>query len=160
MDNKLLKLIENDASLTPEQLATMLDKEVGDIKKLIKQYENEGIILGSKSLIDWDKTDREYVTAFIEVKIQPQRDLGFDKVAERIYNYPEVKSLYLMSGGFDFVVLLEGKTMKEIAYFVAQKLSTIEFVTATSTHFVLKKYKDKGVVYTSPEVDERGVGGV
>ena len=160
MDNKLLQLIENDASLTPEQLATMLDKEVGDIKKLIKQYENEGIILGSKSLIDWDKTDREYVTAFIEVKIQPQRDLGFDKVAERIYNYPEVKSLYLMSGGFDFVVLLEGKTMKEIAYFVAQKLSTIEFVTATSTHFVLKKYKDKGVVYTSPEVDERGVGGV
>jgi DNA-binding Lrp family transcriptional regulator len=160
MDNKLLQLIENDASLTAEQLATMLDKEVGDIKKLIKQYEDEGIILGSKSLIDWDKTDREYVTAFIEVKIQPQRDLGFDKVAERIYNYPEVKSLYLMSGGFDFVVLLEGKTMKEIAYFVAQKLSTIEFVTATSTHFVLKKYKDKGVVYTSPEVDERGVGGV
>lgn len=160
MDNKLLQLIENDASLTAEQLATMLDKEVGDIKKLIKQYEDEGIILGSKSLIDWDKTDREYVTAFIEVKIQPQRDLGFDNVAERIYNYPEVKSLYLMSGGFDFVVLLEGKTMKEIAYFVAQKLSTIEFVTATSTHFVLKKYKDKGVVYTSPEVDERGVGGV
>ncbi len=160
MDNKLLKLIENDASLTAEQLAVMLAKEVGDIKTLIEKYEKNGVILGRKALIDWDKTDREYVTAFIEVKIQPQRDLGFDKVAERIYNYPEVKSLYLMSGGFDFVVMLEGKTMKEIAYFVAQKLATIEFVTATSTHFVLKKYKDKGVIYTSPEVDERGEGGV
>ena len=160
MDNKLLQIIENDASLTPEQLAVMLDKEVGDIKTLIKKYENDGVILGRKALIDWDKTDREYVTAFIEVKIQPQRDLGFDKVAERIYNYPEVKSLYLMSGGFDFVVLLEGKTMREIAYFVAQKLATIEFVTATSTHFVLKKYKDNGVIYSTPEVDERGVGGV
>ena len=160
MDNKLLQLIENDASLTADQLAVMLDKEVGDIKTLIKNYENEGVILGRKALIDWDKTDREYVTAFIEVKIQPQRDLGFDKVAERIYNYPEVKSLYLMSGGFDFVVMLEGKTMKEIAYFVAQKLATIEFVTSTATHFVLKKYKDKGVVYKAPEVDERSEGGV
>ena len=160
MDNNLLQLIENDASLTPEQLAVLLDKEVGDIKSLIKKYENEGVILGRKALVDWEKTDREYVTAFIEVKIQPQRDLGFDKVAERIYNYPEVKSLYLMSGGFDFVVMLEGKTMKEIAYFVAQKLATIEFVTSTSTHFVLKKYKDKGVVYKAPEVDERSEGGV
>ena len=160
MDNKLLKLIENDASLTVEQLAVMLGKEKGDIATLIKQYEKEGVILGRKSLIDWDKTDREYVTAFIEVKIQPQRDLGFDKVAERIYNYPEVKSLYLMSGGFDFVVMIEGKTMKEVAFFVAQKLATIEFVTSTSTHFVLKKYKDNGVIYKAPEKDERGVGGV
>lgn len=160
MDNKLLQLIENDASLTPEQLAVMLGKDVEEIKALIKKYESEGILLGRKALVDWEKTDREYVTAFIEVKIQPQRDLGFDKVAERIYNYPEVKSLYLMSGGFDFVVMLEGKTMKEIAYFVAQKLATIEFVTATSTHFVLKKYKDKGVVYAAPEIDERSEGGV
>ena len=160
MDNKLLTLIENDASLTTEQLAVMLGKEKGDIAKLIKQYESEGVILGRKSLIDWDKTDREYVTAFIEVKIQPQRDLGFDKVAERIHNYPEVKSLYLMSGGFDFVVMIEGKTMKEVAYFVAQKLATIEFVTSTATHFVLKKYKDNGVIYKAPEKDERGVGGV
>ena len=160
MDNKLLKLIENDASLTAEQLAVMLGKEKGDIATLIKQYEKDGVILGRKSLIDWDKTDREYVTAFIEVKIQPQRDLGFDKVAERIYNYPEVKSLYLMSGGFDFVVMIEGKTMKEVAFFVAQKLATIEFVTSTSTHFVLKKYKDNGVIYKAPEKDERGVGGV
>ena len=160
MDNKLLTLIENDASLTSEQLAVMLGKEKGDIAKLIKDYEKDGVILGRKALIDWDKTDREYVTAFIEVKIQPQRDLGFDKVAERIHNYPEVKSLYLMSGGFDFVVMIEGKTMKEVAYFVAQKLATIEFVTSTATHFVLKKYKDNGVIYKAPEKDERGVGGV
>ena len=160
MDNKLLALIENDATLTAEQLSVMLGKEKGDVAKLIKEYENSGVILGKKALIDWDKTDREYVTAFIEVKIQPQRDLGFDKVAERIYNYPEVKSLYLMSGGFDFVVMIEGKTMKEVAFFVAQKLATIEFVTSTSTHFVLKKYKDNGVIYKAPQKDERGVGGV
>lgn len=158
MENKLLSIIENDATLTPEQLAVMLGKEVGELRQMIENYEKEGVILGRQALIDWDKTDREYVTAFIEVKIQPQRGLGFDKVAEKIYNYPEVKSLYLMSGGFDFVVMIEGKTMREVAYFVAQKLATIEFVTSTATHFVLKKYKDKGVIYKAPEVDERGVG--
>lgn len=160
MENKLLKLIENDATLTPEQLSAMLSKEVGEIRSLIESFEREGVILGRQSLIDWDKTDREYVTAFIEVKIQPQRDRGFDTVAEKIYNYPEVKSLYLMSGGFDFVVMIEGRTMREVAYFVAQKLATIEFVTSTSTHFVLKKFKDKGVVYKAPELDEREIGGV
>ncbi len=160
MENKLLKLIENDATLTPEQLSAMLSKEVGEIRAIIESFEREGVILGRQSLIDWDKTDREYVTAFIEVKIQPQRDRGFDTVAEKIYNYPEVKSLYLMSGGFDFVVMIEGRTMREVAYFVAQKLATIEFVTSTSTHFVLKKFKDKGVVYKAPELDEREIGGV
>ena len=158
--DKLLKLLEDDATLTAEQLSVMLDKEVGEIKDIIQKYERDGVLLGYKALIDWDKTDREYVTALIEVKIQPQRDLGFDKVAEKIYNYPEVTSLLLMSGGFDLAVMIEGKTMREVAYFVAQKLSPIEFVTATSTHFVLKKYKDKGVIYKAPEVDERGHGGV
>lgn len=158
--DKLLTLLENDATLTAEQLSVMLDKEVGDIKNMIKKYEQDGVLLGYKALIDWDKTDREYVSALIEVKIQPQRDLGFDKVAEKIYNYPEVTSLLLMSGGFDLAVMIEGKTMKEVAYFVAQKLSPIEFVTSTATHFVLKKYKDKGVIYKTPEVDERGYGGL
>ncbi len=158
MNNTLLSLIEKDATLTDAQLAAMLDKEKGDIKKMIDEYEREGIILGRQTLIDWDKTDREYVTAFIEVNIQPQRDCGFDKVAEQIYNYPEVKSLYLMSGGFDFVVMIEGKTLREVAFFVAQKLATIENVTSTATHFVLKKFKDKGVIYKSPDIDERGVG--
>ncbi len=154
--DKILTLIENDARLTAEQLAVMLDKETGDIKKAIERYEHDGVILGYQALIDWDKTDREYVTAFIEVKITPQRDLGFDKAAEKIYGYPEVKSVYLMSGGFDLALIIEGKTMREVAFFVAQKLAPIEYVTSTSTHFVLKKYKDKGIVYGAPETDERG----
>ena len=154
--DKLLKLLEDDATLTTEQLAVMLEKEEGDIKKMIQTYEKNGVILGYKTLIDWDKTDREYVSALIEVKMMPQRDRGFDRVAEKIYNYPEVQSLYLMSGGFDLSVIIEGKTMKEVAYFVAQKLATVEFVTATATHFVLRKYKDKGVIYGAEETDERG----
>lgn len=153
---KILKLLEDDANLKAEELALMLSKEVGDVKKMIEKYEKDGVILGYQTIIDWDKTDREYVSALIEVKVMPQRDRGFDKIAEKIYNHPEVKALYLMSGGFDFTVLIEGKTMKEVAYFVAQKLAPIEFVTSTATHFVLKKYKDKGVIYSIPEVDERG----
>jgi DNA-binding Lrp family transcriptional regulator len=154
--DKLLTLLENDSTLTAEELSRMLDKEVGEIKQMIEKYERDGVILGYHTLVDWDKTDRESVSALIEVKVMPQRDRGFDKIAEKIYNHPEVKSLYLMSGGFDFTVIIEGKTMKEVAYFVAQKLAPIEFVTSTATHFVLKKYKDKGVVYKIPEIDERG----
>ena len=155
MDN-MLKILEDNANLTPEQLAVMCNKEVGDIKKFIEQNEKDGVILGYKTMIDWDKTDREYVTALIEVKITPQRDRGFDRVAEIIYNYPEVQSLYLMSGAYDLCVLIEGKTMREVAYFVAQKLATIDDVISTATHFVLRKYKDKGVTYGVVEVDERG----
>ena len=154
--DKLLALLEDDATLTAEQIAVMLKKEVGDIKELIAKHERDGVILGYKTLIDWDKTDREYVTALIEVKIQPQRDRGFDKIAEKIYNYPEVKSVYLMSGGFDLAVFIEGRTMREVAFFVAQKLAPIEYVTSTATHFVLRKYKDKGVVYGAATIDERG----
>ncbi|MBO5261517.1 MAG: Lrp/AsnC family transcriptional regulator [Clostridia bacterium] len=155
--NKLLKLLEDDATLTPEQLAVMLSKEVGEIKTIIDKYEKEGVILGRKTIIDWDKTDSETVNAIIEVKVTPQRDRGFDRIAEKIYNYPEVKSLYLMSsGGFDFTLLLEGKTMREVALFVTQKLAPIDSVTATATHFVLRKYKDKGVIYGVAEIDERG----
>ena len=160
MDKKLLALIENDATLTHEELAVLLGTDKETVANRIKELEENGTILSRQALIDWDQTDREYITAFIEVKIQPQRDFGFDRVAERIYNYPEVKSLYLMSGGFDFVVMIEGKTMREVALFVSQKLATIEFVTSTATHFVLKKYKDKGVIYKSPEIDERGVAGI
>lgn len=154
MEN-LLKLLENDATLTTKELAVMLSKEEGDIKKMIKSLEDEGTILGYRTVIDWEKTDREYVSALIEVKVMPQRDDGFDKIAEKLRNYPEIKALYLMSGGFDFTVLIEGKTMKEVAYFVARKLAPIEYVTATATHFVLKKYKDNGVIYSKPEKDLR-----
>ena len=134
---KLLDLIEDNATLTEKEIALMLSKEEGDVKRMINDLEKEGVILGRKTIIDWDKTDREYVSALIEVKVMPQRDDGFDKIAEKICKYPEIKSLYLMSGGFDFVVMIEGKTLKEVASFVSQKLATIEFVTATSTHFVL-----------------------
>ena len=156
MELSLLKILEDNANLTPDQLAVMCRKEVGDIKKALDEYEKEGVIVGYQTMIDWDKTDREYVSALIEVKITPQRDRGFDRVAEMIYNYPEVQSLYLMSGGFDLALIIEGKTMKEVAYFVAQKLAPIEDVISTATHFVLRKYKDKGVVYGVIETDERG----
>lgn len=154
--DKILNLLEDDATLTTKQLAVMLEKEEGDIKAAIEAYEKDGVILGYKTIIDWDKTDKEYVTALIEVKLTPQKDRGFDKVAEKIYNYPEVQSLYLMSGGYDLAVFIEGKTMKEVAYFVAQKLAPIDSVMSTATHFVLRKYKDKGVVYGAIEEDLRG----
>jgi len=153
---KLLELIEDNASLSEKEIALMLSKEEGDVKKMIRELESSGVILGRKTIIDWDKTEREYVSALIEVKVMPQRDDGFDKIAEKICKYPEIKSLYLMSGGFDFTVLIEGKTMKEVAFFVARKLAPIEYVTSTATHFVLKKYKDKGVLYKAPEEDKRG----
>ena len=154
--DKILQMLESDARLTPAQIATMLEKEEGDIKSTIRQYEREGVIVGYQALVDWDKTDREYVSAVIEVKVVPQPDRGFDKIAEKIYKYNEVKSLYLMSGSYDLQVILEGKTLKEVAQFVAMKLAPLEYVTSTATHFVLRKYKDKGVVYEAREIDERG----
>ena len=153
--DKLLEILEDNANLSYAQIAVMLDKEEGEIKDIIKKYEKDGVIVGYKTLIDWDKTDREYATALIEVKVVPQRDKGFDKVAEKIYRYPEVQSLYLMSGAYDFCVILEGKTMKEVAFFVSFKLAPIEGVVSTATHFVLKKYKDKGVIYRGELKDER-----
>lgn len=155
--NELLKLLENDARLSPESLALMLDKEVGDIKTIIEDYENAGVILGYQTIIDWDKTDvEETVSAIIEIKITPQREHGYDRVAQKIYNYPEVESVYLMSGGYDLSVSIKGKTMREVALFVAERLAPIDGVLSTATHFVLRKYKDNGVVYGTTPVDERG----
>ncbi len=154
--NEILHLIENDAHLTTEQIAVMLGKETGDVRELIERCEKDGVILGYRAVIDWDKTDREYCTAFIEIKITPQRDRGFDRIAERIYRYPEVKSLYLMSGGYDLACIIEGRTMKEVAYFVAQKLAPLEDVVSTATHFVLRKYKSDGIVFGAVTEDLRG----
>lgn len=154
--DKFLKVLEDRANLSENELAVMFNKDVGDIHNMIAEYEKDGIILGYKTIIDWDKTDREYVTAMIEIKITPQRGKGFDRIAEKIYNYPEVQSLYLMSGDYDLCVIIEGKTMKDVAFFVAQKLAPIEDVISTATHFVLRKYKDKGVIYGAEETDERG----
>jgi DNA-binding Lrp family transcriptional regulator len=153
---QLLKLLEKDAHITKEELALMCEKETGDIKKMIDDYEKAGIILGYTTVIDWDKTDTEYVNALIELKVTPRVGSGYDEVAERIYNYPEVESVYLMSGGFDLAVMLRGKTMREVAIFVAAKLATIEAVTSTATHFVLRKYKDHNVIFGGAPVDERG----
>ena len=156
MNTELLKLLENDARLTASQLAVMLDGDAEQIAKELEEYEKNGTILGYKAIVDWEKTEQESVTAMIDVKLTPQRDRGFDRVAEKIYNYPEVKSVYLMSGAYDLSVLIEGKTMKEVAFFVSQKLAPIEAVISTATHFVLHKYKDKGVLYDTNEIDERG----
>ena len=152
----LLALLENDGTLTAEQLAVMIGGDAEEIKELIRQYEKDGVIVGYKTLIDWDKTDRTMVTALIELKVEPQIDRGFDEIAERISNFPEVESVYLMSGGFDIAVMIEGKSLKEVAFFVAEKLSTMDGITGTATHFVLRKYKDKNTIYHRKPVDERG----
>ena len=157
MNTEILRLLENDAKLSAEQLAVMLDSDKEAIEREICELEENGTILGYKTVVDWEKTDIESVTAMIDVKLTPQRDRGFDRVAEKIYNYPEVKSVYLMSGAYDLSVLIEGKTMKEVAFFVSQKLAPIESVMSTATHFVLHKYKDKGVLYdANADIDERG----
>lgn len=157
MRNKILKLLEQDASLDHHQIAVMLDMSVDEVEKEIKQMTDEGVLLKSKALINWEKTDREFVTAQIELRVTPQRGEGFDKVAERIYQYPEVKSVYLVSGGFDIAVTLEGRTMKEVALFVAEKLAPMDHVISTKTHFILKKYKQDGVIFGEEGKDERRV---
>ncbi len=156
MNTQILTLLEKDARLTPAQIAVMLDMTEAEVAAQITELETNGTILGYKTMVDWEKTDRESVSAMIEVKLTPQKDKGFDRVAEKLYNYPEVQSVYLMSGAYDLSVMIEGKTMKEVASFVSQKLSTIDSVISTATHFVLHKYKDKGIVYDLPEIDERG----
>ena len=134
----------------------MCEKEMGDIKQMIEDYEKAGVVLGYTAVIDWDKTDFEYVNALIELKVTPRVGSGYDEIAEHIYSYPEVESVYLMSGGFDLAVMLRGKTMREVAIFVAAKLATLEEVTSTATHFVLRKYKDHNVIFGGAPVDERG----
>lgn len=155
MRNKILAILEKNSRLGIEDLAALLGENKDQISKEIKAMEDEHIICGYHTLINWDKTEDERVDAFIEVKVTPQRGMGFDKIAERIYQYDEVDAIYLMSGGFDFSVFIKGKTMKEVASFVSLKLSTIDFILSTSTHFVLKKYKDHGTIIEHPKRDER-----
>ncbi len=155
MEN-ILKLLENDSRLTAAQIADMIGHTEEEVKGAIAEYEKNGTIVAYKTLIDWDKTDREIVSAVIELKVTPQRDRGFDKIAEKLINYSEITSICLMSGSYDIQLIIEGKTLREVAQFVAMKLAPMECITATSTSFVLKKYKDKGVIYASSEEDERG----
>ena len=152
----ILKLLESDGRLTPKEIATMLGVSTEEVAAAVAEYEKNGTIVGYKALVDWDKTDREIVSAVIELKVTPERDRGFDKIAEKLLNYPEITSICLMSGSYDIQLIIEGKTLREVAQFVAMKLAPMDCITSTATSFVLKKYKDKGVIYQSPEEDERG----
>ena len=155
MREKILNVIEKNSRIDIKELAVILGYSEIDVANELKVMEEEGIICGYHTLIDWDKTSIEKVSALIEVKVTPQRGQGFDNIAERIYKYPEVNAVYLISGGFDLLVSLEGKTLKEVSLFVSDKLSTLETVISTSTHFVLKKYKDHGTIIGAQKVDER-----
>lgn len=155
LKERVLKYLEEDCRLTAKNIADALGASESDVKAVIDACEADGTILGYKTLVNWDKTDREYVTALIEIKVQPVKGEGFDSVAETICSFDEVVSVQLMSGGFDLAVVIEGRTMKDVARFVFDKLAVIEGVTATSTHFVLNKYKDKNTIFASEEPDDR-----
>lgn len=155
MREAILKALEKNSRIDIADLAALLGETEINIANEIANMEKEHVICGYHTLINWDKTSNEKVTALIEVKVTPQKELGFDAIAERIYNYGQISALYLMSGGFDFTVIIEEKTMKEVALFVANKLAPIEGVLSTSTHFVLKKYKDHGTILEIPNNDER-----
>ena len=152
---KLLQLLEEDCTLTHEQLAAMADMTVEEVKAAVKKYEEEKVILGYQAIVDWNTTDREDVTALIEVKVIPQREEGFDRIAERIYQYDEVEALYLMSGAFDFTVIISGRTLREVASFVSDRLAPLEGVTSTATHLILKKYKEKHLIFEKQAPGER-----
>lgn len=155
MEEKILRLIEKNSRISIKDVAVMLGISEIEAANAIADLEKNNVICGYNTIINWDKTSEEKVTALIEVKVTPQRGLGFDSIAERLYQYEEVTSVYLMSGGFDFTVIVEGKSMKAVAQFVSNKLAPLESVLSTSTHFVLKKYKDYGTVLDAPEKDER-----
>jgi len=146
MREELLLVIEKNSRIDIKELAVILGVSQEDVLNELQQLEKEGIICGYHTLIDWDKTSVEKINALIEVRVTPQRGQGFDHIAERIYNYPEVKSVYLISGAYDLLVTLEQKSLKEISAFVSDKLSTLESVLSTATHFILKKYKDHGTI--------------
>lgn len=155
MRTKILNLVEENCKLTAKDIAAMLGENEETVAAELAAMEQEHIICGYTSIIDWDKTENEFVTALIELKVTPQRGEGFDKIAERISNYPEVDTVYLMSGGYDFAVIIKGKTMKEVSLFVSGKLAPMEAVVGTATHFVLKKYKEHGVKLTNNTKAER-----
>lgn len=157
MREKILQIVEKNSRIDLKELAIILGVEEADIVSEMQQMEAEGIICGYHTLINWDKTSVDKVNALIEVRVTPQRGQGFDHIAERIYKYPEVTAVYLMSGGYDLLVFLEGKSLREVSTFVSDKLSTLETVLSTATHFILKKYKDHGTVLSKKRIDEREI---
>ena len=155
MRREILKYLERNSKINLQELAVLLGSDEVMIANEIAQMEKEKIICGYHTLIDWEKTGEEQVVALIEVKVTPQRNQGFDGIAERIYNYPEVNAVYLISGGYDFLITLKARTLKEVSEFVSGKLAPLDAVLSTATHFVLKKYKDHGAVLVAKTESER-----
>lgn len=155
---EILKILDKEqGKVSREKIAQMLGISEEEVAAKIRELEKQNIIVGYKTMVNWDKTDVDMVTALIELRITPQRGEGFDRVAERIYKYPQVRSLYLMSGAYDLAVTISGKSMKDVALFVAQKLAPMDSIISTATHFVLKKYKEEGIVFEDDEKDTRQV---
>ncbi|MFO7248667.1 MAG: Lrp/AsnC family transcriptional regulator [Bacillota bacterium] len=154
---ELLRLLEANCRRSPEALAVLLDVSVDDVNKALRRLEEQGIIVKYSALVNWDKVQEDRVTAMIDVKVTPKRDVGFDEVARRISQFPEVTALYLMSGAYDLSVIVEGRSMKEIAAFVSEKLATLDSVISTTTHFMLKTYKHDGVIFDERRDDRRMV---
>ena len=157
LEEKVLGIIEKNSRVSTREMAVVLGTEEIDVINALQSMEEAGIICGYHTMIDWDKTDIDKVTALIEVRVTPQRGKGFDDIAERIYKYPVVNSVYLISGGYDLLVTLEGKSLKEVSRFVSSKLSTLDTVISTATHFILKKYKDHGTIMTRKYEDQREI---
>lgn len=155
MREQILTFLEKNSRIDPKELAVLLGSDEVTIMNEIAKMEEEKVICGYHTLIDWEKVSDEKVTALIEVRVTPMRGQGFDSIAERIYNYPEVRSVYLISGAYDLMVILERKTLKQVSGFVSDKLSTLDSVLSTATHFILKKYKDHGTIFTKKSKDER-----
>ena len=157
MEEKILTIIENNGDLPLEQLAIMTDSSMEEVAAKIDEMKENNVILGQKTIINWDKTSKDVVTALIELKVTPQRGEGFDKIAEKIYKFQEVQSLYLVAGTFDLLVTIEHDTMQKVANFVSSRLATMDCVVSTSTHFILKKYKYEGFIFEEEEKDTRQV---
>ena len=155
LETSLLDILKEDCRISMEKMAIMTGATLEEVGAAVDTLEQKKIILRYSPVINWDKTDRERVEAMIEVRVTPQRDIGFDAIARRIYRFDEVKSVYLMSGAYDLLVLVEARTLKELAAFVAEKLSPLETVTGTATSFVLKRYKEEGVIFDSEDADHR-----
>lgn len=157
LKDRILALLDQDARLTFSQMADMVGASKEEVENAVQALEKNNTIIGYKAMIDWDKTAQEQVTALIEVKITPQKGMGFDEIARQIYSHPQVESVYLMSGGFDLTVIIKGKTMRDVARFVSEQLAPMENVLSTATHFILKKYKEQGVEYDPSVSDGREV---
>ena len=156
MKYEILKLLARNARYTEEELATMLDVTTDEVKNAIKELENDGLLRGYKAVVDWEKLDGAYVSAIIELNVVPKAGLGFEEVAKKIMSYSEVESVFLMSGVYDLNVVVKGKTLQDIAWFVAKELATIDSVTSTTTHFVMRRYKEMDVELVSKDEDDRG----